>query len=170
MRTSLFSTPAGWIATAWSKVGLKALALPRPSPAEAMAELAGQLDKCLSNLPGPSSPQFAVAVLEEEMLRYFAGENVTFSTIIDYTGYTPFQKLILEQVRGIPYGEVRTYGQVSQQAGLPKGARAVGGVMRANRTPLVIPCHRVLAAGGKLGGYSGGLDMKEYLLQLEKRL
>lgn len=167
MRTTLFSTSTGWIATAWSKAGLQALALPQPSPGEAMTALAGELNKCLSNLPVPSPPQSPAAVLEEEIHRYFAGENVTFSTIIDFSGYTTFQKLVLEQVRSIPYGEVRTYGQVSLQAGLPKGARAVGGVMRANRTPLVIPCHRVLAAGGKLGGYSGGLDMKRYLLKLE---
>lgn len=170
MRTSLFSTPPGWIAAAWSKAGLQALALPQPSPGEAMAALAGELNKCLSNLPQPSSPQLPAATLEEEIRRYFAGEKVIFSTIIDYSGYTPFQKLVLELVKSIPFGEVRTYGQVALQAGSPKGARAVGGVMRANRTPLVIPCHRVLAAGGKLGGYTGGLDVKRHLLKLEGRL
>jgi len=167
MRTSLFTTPAGWIAAAWSKIGLQALALPQPGPGEAMAALAGELDMCLSHLPEPASPQLHAAVLEEEILRYFAGEKVIFSTIIDFSGYTPFQKRVLELVRSIPFGEVRTYGQVALQAGSPGGARAVGGVMRANRTPLVIPCHRVLAAGGKLGGYSGGLDMKRFLLKLE---
>jgi methylated-DNA-[protein]-cysteine S-methyltransferase len=132
-----------------------------------MAALAGELDKCLCNLPQPSSPESPAASLEEELLRYFAGEKIAFSTIVDFYGYTPFQKRIHELVRAIPYGEVHTYGQLSLQAGLPKGARAVGGVMRANRTPMVIPCHRVLAAGGKLGGFSGGLDMKRYLLKLE---
>jgi methylated-DNA-[protein]-cysteine S-methyltransferase len=167
VRTSLFSTPSGWIAAAWSRIGLQALALPQPSPGEAMAALASELNKCLSSLPEPSSPQPPAAALEEELLRYFAGEKVAFSTIVDFSGYTPFQKRVLELVRSIPAGEVRTYGQVALQAGLPKGARAVGGVMRANRTPLVIPCHRVLAAGGKLGGFGGGLDMKRYLLKLE---
>lgn len=132
-----------------------------------MAALAGELNKCLSNLPEPSIQQSPAIALEEELHRYFAGEKVAFSTIVDFTGYTPFQKLVLELVRSIPNGEVRTYSQVSLQAGSPKGARAVGGVMRANRTPLVIPCHRVLAIGGKLGGFSGGLDMKKYLLKLE---
>lgn len=167
MRTTLFSTPPGWIAAAWSRVGLQALALPQPSPGEALAALAGALNKCLSNLSAPSSPQSPAAALEEEMLHYFAGEKVAFSTIVDFSGYTPFQQRVLELVRSIPYGEIRTYGQVSLQAGSLKGARAVGGVMRANRTPMVIPCHRVLASGGKLGGYSGGLDMKRYLLKLE---
>jgi methylated-DNA-[protein]-cysteine S-methyltransferase len=143
------------------------LALPQSSPGEALSALAGELNKCLCNLPEPSSLQSPAKVLEEEMHRYFAGEKVVFSTIVDFSGYTPFQKLVLELVRSIPCGEFRTYGQVSLQAGLLKGARAVGGVMRANRTPLVIPCHRVLAAGGKLGGFSGGLDMKRYLLELE---
>jgi methylated-DNA-[protein]-cysteine S-methyltransferase len=164
---TLFSTSAGWIATAWSKMGLKALSLPQPSSGEAIEALAGELNKCLCNLPEPSPPHFSAEVLEEEIQRYFAGEKVTFSTAIDFSGYTPFQKRVLELVRSIPFGEVRTYGQVALQAGLPGGARAVGGVMGANRTPLVIPCHRVLAAGGKLGGYSGGLNMKEYLLKLE---
>lgn len=167
MRTSLFSTPPGWIAAAWSKAGLQALALPQPNPGEAMAALAGELNKCLSSLPEPSALESPAAILEEELLRYFAGEKIAFSAIVDFSGYTPFQKRILALVRAIPCGEVRTYGEVALQAGLPKGARAVGGVMRANRTPLVIPCHRVLAAGGKLGGFGGGLDMKRYLLKLE---
>ncbi|KUK83504.1 MAG: Uncharacterized protein XD97_0165, partial [Pelotomaculum thermopropionicum] len=60
-----------------------------------------------------------------------------------------------------------SYGQVARAAGSPRGARAVGGVMRLNRTPLVVPCHRVIAADGSLGGFSGGLEMKKYLLNLE---
>lgn len=170
LRISIFSTPPGWITAAWSKAGLQALTLPQASRREALAALAGELNKHLSDLPEPTSLEARAAALEEELLRYFAGEKISFSTIIDFSGYTPFQKRVLEMVRAIPFGEVRTYGEVARQAGIPKGARAVGGVMRANRTPLVIPCHRVLAAGGELGGFSGGLDVKRYLLKLEAYL
>jgi len=159
------------MAAAWSRAGLQGLSLPRSSQEEARLALAGKLNKCLSNLPFPTQPRTAEeAVLEEEILRYLAKERVHFSTRIDFSGYTAFQKRVLEVVRAIPYGETRTYGEVALQANRSKGAaRAIGGVMRINRTPIVIPCHRVIAAGG-LGGYSGGLEVKKCLLQLEGSL
>ncbi|MGI6491108.1 MAG: methylated-DNA--[protein]-cysteine S-methyltransferase [Peptococcaceae bacterium] len=171
MHITTFVTPHGWMAAAWSKAGLQGLSLPQQSQEEARRALAGELNKCLSNLPFPTQPRTAEeALLEEEILRYFAKERVHFSTSIDFSGYTAFQKLVLELVRAIPYGETRTYGEVALQADRPKGARAIGGVMRINRTPIIIPCHRILAAGGGLGGYSGGLEVKRRLLQLEGSL
>ncbi|MHB8986877.1 MAG: methylated-DNA--[protein]-cysteine S-methyltransferase [Eubacteriales bacterium] len=98
--------------------------------------------------------------------RYFAGEKVGFTADIDWSGYTPFQKQVLKAVRGIPYGAVLAYGEVARLVGRPGAARAVGGVMRANRTPLIVPCHRVVASGG-LGGFGCGIALKRYMLELE---
>ncbi|MCL6558940.1 MAG: methylated-DNA--[protein]-cysteine S-methyltransferase, partial [Firmicutes bacterium] len=119
-------------------------------------------------LPSPARDPGPAGVLLEEIERYFSGEKVSFSSPVDWTEYTPFQRLVLEIVKRIPYGEVSSYGRVAGEAGAPRAARAVGGVMRSNRTPLVVPCHRVLAADGSLGGFTGGLEMKRYLLNLER--
>lgn len=160
-------TPSGWMAGAWSEAGLKALVLPQKSPEASLEKLAGELRILPVSLPVPSPVHGLAQPLADEIERYFRGEKVLFSTLIDWSGYTPFQRRVLEITRAIPHGEVRSYGLVALEAGSPRGARAVGGVMRSNRTPLVIPCHRVLAAGGSLGGFSGGLDVKEHLLKLE---
>lgn len=156
------------MAGAWSEAGLKALVLPQGSPEAALEKLAVELLILPSSLSAPSPAQGLAQTLVDEIERYFRGEKVLFSTLIDWSGYTPFQRRVLEITRAIPHGEVHSYGQVALESGSPRGARAVGGVMRANRTPLVIPCHRVLAAGGSLGGFGGGLEMKKYLLKLEK--
>lgn len=98
---------------------------------------------------------------------YFSGRSKEFDLEVDLTGLTPFQKRVLRIVETIPYGETRTYRQVAEAAGCPKGARAVGQVMAVNPVPIIIPCHRVVASGGFLGGYTGGLEMKTRLLELE---
>jgi methylated-DNA-[protein]-cysteine S-methyltransferase len=74
---------------------------------------------------------------------------------------------VLEHTARIPYGDVSTYKEVAAKAGSPRGARAAGNALGANPIPIVVPCHRVLASGGGLGGYGGGIDRKEFLLKLE---
>ena len=109
-------------------------------------------------------------VLAAEMKRYLAGEKVSFQQFkVDYSGYTDFQKAVLHATRKIPYGETRTYGEVAAAAGKPRAARAVGQVMANNRTCIVIPCPRVVAADG-LGGFTGSLELKKALLRLEGSL
>ncbi|MGH2768111.1 MAG: methylated-DNA--[protein]-cysteine S-methyltransferase [Actinomycetota bacterium] len=83
---------------------------------------------------------------------------------------SPFRRLVLEAVRRIPPGEVRTYGWLASEIGRPTAARAVGRALAANPLPVVIPCHRVVAASGRLGGYAGGADKKRALLELESSL
>jgi methylated-DNA-[protein]-cysteine S-methyltransferase len=83
---------------------------------------------------------------------------------------TPFVKKVYKAVLNIPLGEVRSYKWVAKKAGEPKAARAVGQILRRNPWPLIIPCHRVIASDGKLGGYSCGLKKKKYLLDLEKQI
>jgi methylated-DNA-[protein]-cysteine S-methyltransferase len=106
----------------------------------------------------------------EMLKRYFKGEQQTFSEIpVDLSVVTPFRRRILELIRAIPFGEVRTYGQVAGLAGVPGAARAIGGAMASNPLPVIIPCHRVVAGDGRLTGYTapGGISCKEYLLRLE---
>ena len=80
---------------------------------------------------------------------------------------TPFQLKVLKKTAQIPFGRVKTYGDIARLAGSPKGARAVGQVMNKNPLPIIFPCHRVVASNG-LGGFSGGLELKEYLLERER--
>jgi len=86
---------------------------------------------------------------------------------LDLAGHTPFRVRVWEQLRRIPLGEAATYAQIAARLGEPNATRAVGGACGANPIPLIIPCHRVLAAGGKLGGFSGGLHWKRKLLSAE---
>jgi methylated-DNA-[protein]-cysteine S-methyltransferase len=99
--------------------------------------------------------------------RYFAGENVSWEITLDLLSGTEFQQLVWSYLRNIPYGQTVTYGQIAQKLGKPGASRAVGAANGANPIPIIIPCHRVLAGAGKLGGYSGGLDVKQALLSLE---
>jgi methylated-DNA-[protein]-cysteine S-methyltransferase len=103
-----------------------------------------------------------------ELKEYFQGERMSFDLPIHENG-TVFQKKVWKQLRTIPYGETRSYGEVAESIGNPKAARAVG--MANNRNPIAIltPCHRVIGSDGKLVGYACGIERKEQLLQLEKK-
>ncbi len=104
----------------------------------------------------------AIAQINE----YFSGErqNFTFEYILCTS---PFRKKVLEAVATIPYGEVKSYAQIAQLAGNARAVRAAGSANATNPLPLVIPCHRVIASNGGLGGYGGGLKMKQWLLDHE---
>ena len=86
---------------------------------------------------------------------------------LDWQGGTEFQQKVWAQLRAIPLGQTRSYGAIAAAVGSPKGARAVGGACGSNPIPVLVPCHRVLAVGGRLGGFSGGLDWKKRLLEVE---
>lgn len=108
--------------------------------------------------------------LGDAVRRLVAGEAPDWPELpLRLTGLPTFRRRVLETLRTrVPRGTVLTYGQLAALAGNPRGARAVGQAMAGNPFPLLIPCHRVLSAGGKLGGFSGaGLEMKKYLLELE---
>jgi O-6-methylguanine DNA methyltransferase len=97
---------------------------------------------------------------------YFAGVRRAFDLPLDLRG-TPFQLRVWNALLRIPYGETRTYGQLAAALGQPGAARAVGAANGANPVGIIVPCHRVVAAGGGLGGFGGGLDRKRFLLALE---
>jgi methylated-DNA-[protein]-cysteine S-methyltransferase len=105
-----------------------------------------------------------------ELEAYFGLRRRTFNLPIDWSLVRGFTASVLRQTARIPFGDVLTYGQVAAQAGSPRAARAAGNALGSNPIPIVVPCHRVLHADGGLGGYSGGLDRKRYLLALEGSL
>ena len=104
---------------------------------------------------------------EEQLNEYFAGVRREFDLPLAAKG-TPFQQAVWAQLRKIPYGEVRTYGQLAAALGKPKASRAVGSACHRNPLCIVVPCHRVIGADGSLTGYAEGLEIKEYLLELER--
>ena len=104
-----------------------------------------------------------------QFARYVKGQPVQLDVPTDLGGLSPFQQRVLEVCRTIPWGSVRTYRQVAEQAGSPGASRAVGGALARNPVPLVVPCHRVVRSDGRLGGFSatGGVGLKRRLLTHE---
>ncbi len=110
--------------------------------------------------------QERTAAAKRELREYFAGKRRVFEVELDLHG-TEFQKKCWRALLKIPYGQTRTYAQIAKAVGIPRGFRAVGMANHDNPVPIVVPCHRVLASDGTLGGYGGGLDVKRKLLELE---
>ena len=102
----------------------------------------------------------------QELQEYFAGRRTEFTFPIEAEG-TDFNRKVWKQVARIPYGKTKTYGEIARTIKNPGASRAVGTANGRNPIPIVIPCHRVVAAGGKLGGFGGGLPLKRKLLDLE---
>ena len=102
-----------------------------------------------------------------ELDEYFEGKRRRFDIPVDVALLADFNRRVLGELARVPYGEVVTYGELAARAARPRAARAVGTVMNRNPLPIVLPCHRVIGANGKLVGYAGGLERKEQLLRLE---
>lgn len=114
------------------------------------------------------SPSSILECAAEELREYFRGTKRVFSTPLSFTG-TTFQRAVWEECAQTPYGEKRSYGQIAKAIGRRAASRAVGNALNRNRLPIFIPCHRVIATGGKIGGYAYGQDLKEQLLALEEQ-
>jgi len=104
----------------------------------------------------------AAAQLDE----YFSGRRTTFDIPLDLEG-TPFQQMVWEQLKSIPFGATETYGTQARRLGKPQVVRAIGGAIGRNPVSIIVPCHRVIGTSGALQGYAGGLKRKRYLLALE---
>ena len=125
-------------------------------------------------LPGEKLPE-SVEIRETELLleaasqieEYLDGDLKEFSIPIAFRG-TDFVEKVWSALRDIPYGETRSYKEIAEMIGSPKAARAVGMANNRNPLPIVVPCHRVIGAGGKMVGYRGGLSIKQQLLELER--
>ena len=101
-----------------------------------------------------------------EIMEYLGGRRRQFTVPLDLAG-TPFQLQVWKALRRIPYGQTRSYGEIARAIGRPRAARAVGMANHSNPVAIIVPCHRVIAGDGSLGGYAGGLGMKSRLLNLE---
>ncbi len=155
-------SPAGSIRLACTDRGACALVLPGVvNPKEKVARL-----MALAR-PGPADHPILQQLIEA-CSRYFGGEpDALEGQPVDFSFVTEFQARVLEAARTIPPGMVRPYGWVARKVGNPKSARAVGGALAANPVPLIVPCHRVVAANGSLGGFTGGIAWKRRLLAIE---
>ena len=166
LRYTTFVTGIGRVLVTRTSAGLRSVAF------------AKDLDVAheLARLTRPGRAAASIAVEDAIGLRRIAdsvrdflrGKPVTFDCSLDIAGTTDFTRRVLESVRGIPFGALRSYKWVAREAGSPRAARAVGQVLARNPLPIVVPCHRVVESDGTLGGYScGGTDMKRRLIELE---
>lgn len=157
-----FESALGRIHTAATDAGLAVISL------SGDGEKFQCLLKRIFNSPEVGSPQHYNTLAESQIKAYLAGELTQFEIDLDLR-VKGFHKKALQQVALIRYGETMTYGEIARLLGNPGAARAVGRANATNPLPLVIPCHRVVAANG-LGGYAGGLQMKTRLLEIEGAL
>ena len=160
----LFDTKLGVAGIAWSGDGITRFRLPDQDRAAA--------ERDLKTKGTPAVPPPAIAAVIAEAQRYFAGERIDFTAItLDLKQVDPFRRGIYDALRKVGFGETVTYGELARRAGTnaPQAAQDVGVAMARNPVPLIIPCHRVLAAGGKLGGFSapGRTEAKQRMLALE---
>ena len=165
-RYHLFETAAGFVALGWNASGVSALRLPATNVDEAERALLRRLPMALRTDPPPH-----VRPIVDAVARYFAGDRVDFSaTPVDLGPQSPFFERVYALVRSLGWGETMTYGAVAKALGAgPEYARDVGQAMANNPVPLIVPCHRVTGAGGKIGGFSapGGAMSKARMLALE---
>jgi methylated-DNA-[protein]-cysteine S-methyltransferase len=158
----IFDTPFGRMAVSATARGLTRVFLPNEAEALHVSAV----------LPEPRRAGAAGALAaraELEILQYLAGSprRLKFTVPVDLSAAPTFHGKVLRALARIPYGQTVTYGELAARVGRPHGARAVGVAAATNPVPLVVPCHRVVASGGGLGGYGGGLDLKRRLLGLE---
>ncbi len=106
----------------------------------------------------------------DELAEYFDGARTEFSTPVEMVGGSEFERAVWGEIAKIPYGEMHTYGAIATALGDPGAARAVGTACNHNPVPVIVPCHRVVGAGGKMVGFGGGIDRKRRLLELEARI
>jgi len=118
--------------------------------------------------PGVLPDARRIDPVARELDQYFAGKRRAFDVEVDLSLLTPFQRKVLAATARVAYGDLTTYARVARAAGNERASRAAGGAIGANPIPIVVPCHRVVATDGTLGGYAGGLDAKRRLLQLER--
>lgn len=163
---AVFETAAGFCGIAWNGIGIVRFHLPMRSADAAERALLRRVPSAEHAAP-PAGVSGVIAAAQ----RYFAGEKVDFSDAqVDLAGQEDFFRRIYAALRRVGYGQTTTYGALAKELGAgPEAARDVGQAMATNPMPLIIPCHRVLAAGGKVGGFSapGGAASKIRMLELE---
>jgi methylated-DNA-[protein]-cysteine S-methyltransferase len=161
----IFETSFGPCGLAWSQNGVTSFQLPERDRRALRARMRqGERSEWKAELPR------IIARAAEKLKRYFNGEEAEFSELpLDLSNCNSFHRSVYEAARSVGWGETATYGALARKAGSPRAARAVGHALARNPVAIIIPCHRILAAGAKIGGFSahGGAAVKERLLALE---
>ena len=160
LKCIIFNTDMGWVGILGSAKGLLRTTLPHPSTQEIRQLLGDSINQA------SRSPRLFQDLIQRLKL-YFGGHRVNFPDKLDLSGATDFQRKVWETTRLIPYGETRSYAWVAEQIEKPGALRAVGQALGRNPLPIIVPCHRVVASNGKLGGFTGGIEVKKRLLYLE---
>jgi methylated-DNA-[protein]-cysteine S-methyltransferase len=150
----VYESPIGPLTLATSPHGLSSVSFPGRGPARAWDDR------------DPPTLTEARVALEA----YFAGERRSFADLALDLGPSPFERAVWTALQGIPYGETVSYGELARRIGRPDRVRAVGAAVGRTPVPIVVPCHRVIGADGSLTGYGGGLQRKQALLDLERRV
>jgi methylated-DNA-[protein]-cysteine S-methyltransferase len=157
-----YESPLGTGAVAATDRGVVAISLPNRPVEDLLAELSEELSPRVLELPA------RLDGARRELDEYFAGRRRRFEMPLDWRLVHPgFYSRVLHATAKLPFGVTSTYGEIAAEAGNPRAYRAAGSALGHNPIPLVVPCHRVLRAGGDVGQYGGGREMKEFLLRLE---
>lgn len=156
-----YDSPLGRLLVVVTPRGLARLSYPGEEIDAQLGEISERISPSILEAPEQTD------AVRRQLDAYFAGRRHDFEVPIDWRLVRGFARPVLEATARIPFGQVSTYREVAAEAGSPKAYRAAGNALGSNPIPIVVPCHRVLHAGGGLGGYTGGLDRKRYLLELE---
>lgn len=165
VRYCLFETAIGACAIAWSDAGLVRLQLPERDRAATRNRIAARVPS-----PFEAEPDEQATAVIAALRRYFEGKPESLAALrLDLTAISAAYRRIYEATRAVGWGQTATYGEIARRIGEPGAARAVGQAMSRNPVPIVVPCHRILASGGRMGGFSahGGTLTKQRLLELE---
>lgn len=154
-------SPLGTLLAAVTPKGLVTLAYPNQEPDDVLEYLADTVSPRIIEAPTK------IDAVKRELDEYFAGKRKRFDLDIDWRLSAGFTRKILRAATRIPYGSLLTYRDIARKAGNEKASRAAGNALGSNSIPIVVPCHRIVRTGGSLGGYTGGLGKKEFLLELE---
>jgi methylated-DNA-[protein]-cysteine S-methyltransferase len=164
MHYCLFDTALGVCGVAWSERGLTRLQLPESDRSATERRLRARAAKTSRAAPAE------ISLLIADVQGYMSGRRVDFAAVaIDLTSVGPFEQRVYAAAQAVPWGQTVSYGELARQAGSPRAAHAVGRALSRNPVPIIIPCHRILAKGHRIGGFTahGGTHTKQRLLALE---
>jgi methylated-DNA-[protein]-cysteine S-methyltransferase len=157
-------SPFGPLLLAATRRGIVRIGLPTQDGDELLAELAARVSPRVLEAPA------RLDEVRRELDLYFEGRLRDFDLPLDWQLTRGFYRKVLRATARIPYGQTRSYTEMATKAGSPRAVRATGTALGSNPLPIIVPCHRVLRSGGALGGYGGGLEVKQALLELEGSL
>jgi methylated-DNA-[protein]-cysteine S-methyltransferase len=158
---ALVDSPLGTLLTAQTKRGVVELAYGGEDPEPLLLDLSDKLSPRV--LEAPAKLDHVRRQLDE----YFEGRRTDFDLPIDWSLSRGFTQRVLQATARVPFGQLATYREMATKAGNERAVRAAGNALGSNHIPIIVPCHRIIRTGGALGGYTGGLERKEFLLKLE---